>query len=245
MYRIVLAGAALLLASALRAEEPGDWARYGRYARQNAEAAGQRIEAVFMGNSITDFWIDNDPDFFLRNDFADRGISGQTTVEMLARFRRDVIDLHPKAVVILAGINDIAENNGPIALENVAGNIASMCDLALYHGIRVVLCSVLPCDRFSWRPGFEPAERVRELNAMLKRFAAERKIVYVDYHAAFDNGSGGLPEHFAPDGCHPNRYGYALMEPLVVEGINKALKTRGKKRYVSNVPELSMPEGAD
>ena len=171
----------------------------------------------------------------LRNGFVDRGISGQTTAEMLARFRRDVIDLNPKAVVILAGINDIAQNNGAIKLENVFGNIVSMCELAKFNGIRVVLCSVLPCDRFSWRPEIKPAAAVAELNTMLRQYAAEHKIPYVDYHAAFDNGSGGLDARFSQDGCHPTLYGYTLMEPMVVEGINKALRTK-QARYTTPTP---------
>lgn len=236
MKRIfLLAVLAAAVVAAARADEPRDWAQYGRYAAQNAALDGP-VEAVFMGNSITDHWMNHDPAFFERNGFVDRGISGQTTVEMLARFRRDVIDLHPKAVVILAGINDIAQNLGPIALENTFGNIVSMCELARCNGIRVVLCSVLPCDRFSWRPDLAPAQEVVRLNALLKCYAEQHRIVYVDYHTAFDNGRGGLDARFSHDGCHPTLYGYTLMEPLVTEGIDKALRTR-KKRYVTPVPE--------
>ncbi len=181
MKKIVLLSLALFSVAALRADGPVDWAQYGRYELQNA-VLDRPVEVVFMGNSITDSWIRVDPDFFERNGFLDRGISGQTTVHMLARFRSDVIDLKPQVVVILAGINDIARNNGPIELENVFGNIVSMCDLARYNGIKVVLCSLLPCDRFSWRPEMEPADEVRRLNTMLERYAAEQKIPYVDYH---------------------------------------------------------------
>ena len=138
-------------------------------------------------------------------------------------------------MVILAGINDIAQNNGAIKLENVFGNIVSMCELAKFNGIRVVLCSVLPCDRFSWRPEIKPAAAVAELNTMLRQYAAEHKIPYVDYHAAFDNGSGGLDARFSQDGCHPTLYGYTLMEPMVVEGINKALRTK-RARYTTPTP---------
>jgi len=235
MKKIFLLACILSAGAAVRAEQPRDWAQYGRYAAQNAEIDGA-VEAVFMGNSITDHWIGQDPDFFERNAFVDRGISGQTSVEMLARFRRDVIDLHPKAVVILAGINDIAQNMGPISLENTFGNIVSMCELARYHRIRVVLCSVLPCDRFSWRPEIAPAAEVVRLNEMLKRYAEQNRIVYVDYHTAFDNGQGGLDARFSHDGCHPTLYGYTLMEPLVTEGINQALHTK-KRYYVTPVPE--------
>ena len=137
MKKIVLLSLALFSVAALRAEGPADWAQYGRYELQNA-VLDRPVEVVFMGNSITDGWIRVDPDFFERNGFLDRGISGQTTVQMLARFRSDVIDLKPQVVVILAGINDIARNNGPIKLENVFGNIVSMCDLARYNGIKEI-----------------------------------------------------------------------------------------------------------
>ena len=207
MKKIVLLSLSVFAAFSLSAQQPRDWAQYGRYERQNAALAGEPVEVVFMGNSITDNWIGADPDFFARNGFVDRGISGQTTAEMLARFRRDVIDLNPKAVVILAGFN----------------------------GIRVVLCSVLPCDRFSWRPEIKPAAAVAELNTMLRQYAAEHKIPYVDYHAALDNGSGGLDARISRDGCHPTLYGYTLMEPMVVEGINKALRTK-QARYTTPIP---------
>ena len=235
MKKIVLFIVLSALFAGARAGEPRDWAQYGRYAAQNA-AVERPVEAVFMGNSITDNWAAHDSEFFVRNGFVGRGISGQTSIEMLARFRRDVIDLHPKAVVILAGINDIAQNLGPIALENTFGNIESMCELARCHGIRVVLCSVLPCDRLSWRPDIAPAAEVVRLNDMLKRYAERNRIAFVDYHAAFDNGKGGLDARFSHDGCHPTFYGYTLMEPLVTEGTNKALRTR-KKRYVTPVPQ--------
>ena len=234
MKKIVLLSLALFSVAALRAEGPADWAQYGRYELQNA-VLDRPVEVVFMGNSITDSWIRVDPDFFERNGFLDRGISGQTTVHMLAHFRSDVIDLKPQVVVILAGINDIARNNGPIELENVFGNIVSMCELAKFNGIRVVLCSVLPCDRFSWRPEIKPAAAVAELNTMLRQYAAEHKIPYVDYHAALDNGSGGLDARISRDGCHPTLYGYTLMEPMVVEGINKALRTK-QARYTTPIP---------
>ena len=235
MKKIVLLSLSVFAAFSLSAQQPRDWAQYGRYERQNAALAGEPVEVVFMGNSITDNWIGADPDFFARNGFVDRGISGQTTAEMLARFRRDVIDLNPKAVVILAGINDIAQNNGAIKLENVFGNIVSMCDLARYNGIKVVLCSLLPCDRFSWRPEMDPAEEVRRLNTMLERYAAEQKIPYVDYHRALDNGSGGMSEEFSQDGCHPVLSGYLRMESLVVEGINRALGVQ-KTWYITVLP---------
>ena len=179
-----------------------------------------------MGNSITDNWIGADPDFFARNGFVDRGISGQTTAEMLARFRRDVIDLNPKAVVILAGINDIAQNNGAIKLENVFGNIVSMCELAKFNGIRVVLCSVLPCDRFSWRPEIKPAAAVAELNTMLKRYAAEHKIPYVDYHTPMAAADGSMIAEYTYDGVHPTEAGYRVMERILPPVVERALSDK-------------------
>lgn len=235
MKKILLLVLLFAAAGNVRAERPRDWAQYGRYAARNAEVT-EPVEAVFMGNSITDLWIANDPDFFTRNGFLDRGISGQTTMQMLARFRQDVIDLHPEAVVILAGINDIAQNQGPISLENTFGNIVSMCELAQANRIRVVLCSLLPCDRCSWRPEVEPAPLVARLNEKLKAYAAQNKIAYVDFYAAFANANGGLDQRFSKDGCHPTLYGYMQMEPLVVEGINRALRTK-KARYVTPVPQ--------
>lgn len=199
-------------------------AQYERYA-----AANRRIdtppEAVFMGNSITDFWIANRPEFFARNGFVDRGISGQTTCEMLARFRPDVIELKPKAVVILAGINDIARNSGYIELQNAFGNIISMCELAKLHGIKVVLCSVTPCTHFWWCPEIRPAENIRLFNTLLRRYAEEHLIPYVDYYTALADDEGGIRKCYSDDECHPNAAGYAVMEPLVAEGIRRALRT--------------------
>lgn len=222
MKRIVLFSLALFASIPLFGQ-PSDWAQYGRYEKQNAALAGKPIEAVFMGNSIIDNWIAADPAFFEKNGFEDRGISGQTTSQMLARLRRDVLELRPRAMVLLAGINDIAQNNGPITIENSFGNIVSMCELATCHGIRVVLCSLLPCDRCSWRPEIRPAGKVVALNSLLKEYAAANGMVYVDYHAAFDNGRGGLPESFSSDGCHPTPEGYTRMEPMVVKAIAEAL----------------------
>lgn len=226
MKKIMLFFSLFCAATSLSAQENRDWAQYGRYERSNGELRGTYVKAVFIGNSITDNWATADPGFFADNNFVGRGISGQTTLEMLARFRRDVIDLSPEAVVILAGINDIAQNQGFISIENTFGNIVSMCELAMCNDICVVLCSVLPCDRFAWRPEIEPAEKVRALNALLRGYAAAQHLVYVDYHKALDNGKGGLDTRFSEDGCHPTLYGYSLMEPMVVEGVEQAIRGR-------------------
>jgi acetyl esterase/lipase/lysophospholipase L1-like esterase len=206
-----------------------DWANVNRYRPDNekvpAPAANEK-RVVYMGDSITDFWINNDPTFWSSNPYYDRGISGQTTTQMLVRFRDDVIDLKPSVVVILAGINDIAENNGPIKLEDVFGNLQSMALLAKAANIKVVLSSVLPAFDFPWRPGMEPAPKVMRLNAMLKDFAAKNNMVYLDYFSAMADERNGLPKNLSGDGVHPNLAGYKVMEPLAQKAITEALKKK-------------------
>ena len=145
-----------------------DWAKFSRYEAAN-DTVKVRPRAVFMGDSITDNWAKKDMDFFTSNNFVGRGISGQTTSHMLVRFRRDVVDLNPKYVVIMAGTNDIALNNGEISHENILGNIISMCEIAKANKIKPILCSVLPADRFRWRPQLTPAEDLVKLNKINKR----------------------------------------------------------------------------
>ena len=233
--------AALMLSAAACAQQNGkDWAKFGRYAQANRELK-TAPDVVFMGNSITENWYKFHPGFFEKNNFAGRGISGQTSSEMLVRFRADVIGLKPLAVVILCGINDIAGNNGPIKLENAMGNIVSMCELARVNGIEPVLCSVLPCNRFGWRPEFgDPTPQVLELNGMIKGYADENGIVYVDYFAAMADAANGLPASVSRDGCHPLPDGYCTMERVVTDNLKKvkALKAKNKTYYVS-------PEGTN
>jgi lysophospholipase L1-like esterase len=189
-------------------------------------AAGDN-RVVFMGDSITDNWkIEGTAGYFPGKPYINRGISGQTTPQMLVRFRQDVIALQPKVVVILAGINDIAGNTGPMTLEQTEDNLASMAELAVAHHIRVVLCSVLPAFDFPWRPGMVPAPKVLALNAWIKAYAAEKGHVYADYHAAMKDSRDGLPAALSQDGVHPLPAGYAVMAPLVEAGIEKALKSR-------------------
>lgn len=217
---IIIAIAGILIAAAASGQ-PRDWANFGRYSKQNDEIAGHKVNAVFMGNSITDNWARLDPEFFSSHGFVGRGISGQTTSEMLVRFRRDVLDLEPEAVAILAGINDIAQNNGYISLENTFGNIVSMCELAKAHRIKVIICSTLPCDRLSWRPEIKPAEQVKELNAMLKDYADRNRILFVDYWSVMANGNGGLDREISGDGCHPNIDGYEIMEKTFLDATRR------------------------
>lgn len=193
-----------------------DWAKFGRY-----EAANDTIKvkprAVFMGDSITDNWAKKDLDFFTSNNYVGRGISGQTTSHMLVRFRRDVVDLHPKYVVIMAGTNDVALNNGEISHENILGNIISMCEIAKANKIKPILCSVLPADRFRWRPQLTPAEDLVKLNKMIQEYAKSARIPYVDYHSVLKDENNALPEKHAADGVHPNLDCYKIMEEIIVK----------------------------
>jgi len=187
-------------------------------------AAGEN-RVVFMGDSITQGWKIEGPDgYFPGKPYINRGISGQTTPQMLVRFRQDVIDLKPKVVVILAGINDIAGNTGPMTLEQTEGNLASMAELATANHIRVVMCSIMPAYDFPWSPGLSPAPKVVAVNAWMKAYAAQNGYVYVDYHTPMKDERDGLPSTLSHDGVHPLPAGYALMTPLVEAGIAKALK---------------------
>ena len=212
----------IIMSSAIHAADNRDWAQFNRYAEANA-ALNSNPDVVFMGNSITDFWPGKSPEFWADNaGFVGRGISGQTTCEMLVRFRQDVINLHPRVVVILAGINDIARNNGKISLVNVLGNLKSMTELARAHGIKVALSSVVPCSRFPWRPEIKPAMLVKHLNGMIEQYVAglaSDEVVYVDYYTPMANAEGGLDADLADDGCHPTPKGYAIMERVVLEAL--------------------------
>ncbi len=202
-----------------------DFGGLARYKEANTMLAAPKAgeeRVVFMGDSITDGWkLDQS---FPGKPYINRGIGGQTTPQMLVRFRQDVIDLKPKVVVILAGINDVAGNTGPMTLEQTEGNIASMAELARANGIRVVLCSVLPAFDFPWAPGLAPAPKVLAVNEWLRKYAAEKGDVYVDYHSAMKDARDGLPPALSADGVHPLPAGYAIMAPLVEAGIEKALK---------------------
>ena len=212
--RIIIAAIAILFPVLCQAQ---DWAKFERYAQQNAQVT-VKPKVVFMGDSITEGWAKEDPAFFTDHNFIGRGISGQTTSHMLVRFRRDVIDLDPKYVVILAGTNDIARNNGDISLENALGNIISMCELARANKIKPIICSVLPCNYFFWRPEEKGQEKeIIKLNVLLKEYARSAQVPYVDYHSAMKDENDGLPKKYADDGCHPNRNGYELMEKIILE----------------------------
>ena len=203
-----------------------DWANLGRFEAANAQLGlpeGDEKRVVFMGNSITEGWLQDSTSFFYSKSYINRGISGQTTPQMLIRFRADVIDLKPSVVIILAGINDIAGNTGPSTIEMISNNLMSMVELAKANDIKVVLSSVLPAYDFSWRPGMEPALKVVELNRILKEYSDKAGIIYLDYFSAMVDERNGLKEELTYDGVHPNIAGYKVMEPLAKDAIEKAL----------------------
>ncbi len=205
-----------------------DWAGLRAFAQVNRNLTVEP-EVVFMGNSITEGWFNYHPDFFKKNNFACRGIGGQTSSEMLVRFRQDVIELRPRVVAILAGTNDIAMNNGYIALENTFQNIVSMCELAKFNGIKVLLCSVTPAAYFNWRPQVEPAKIIPKLNKMLREYAeATEGVEWVDYFTPMVGEDKAMRAEYSPEGSPPNGEGYKVMERIVVPAINKIQGTNKK-----------------
>ncbi|MEH6309052.1 SGNH/GDSL hydrolase family protein [Olivibacter sp. CPCC 100613] len=202
-----------------------DWAWLNRYEQDNKNLMpkGKQKRVVFIGNSITEGWLEKDPSFFTSSGYINRGIGGQTSPQLLVRFRQDVVDLKPDVVVILAGINDIAENTGPTKIENVAGNIMSMTEIARANNIQVIICAVLPALRFSWHPEINPVQSIRELNQVLKAFAKKEGYPFVDYYHAMLDERQGLKDKLSEDGVHPNLAGYKIMEPLVEKAIQKLL----------------------
>lgn len=200
--------------------QKNDWINHARFQQANAGIA-QRPSVVFMGNSITQGWVEKHPDFFSSNNYANRGISGQVTSQMLCRFRSDVINLHPKAVVILAGTNDIALNNGAIELEHVFQNIVSMAELARANKIKVVLCSVLPAKRYGWRKEVNPVEPIRKLNAMLEEYATKNKCIWIDFYTPMEVSEGTLNPAYTKDGVHPTAEGYDVMEKIIAPALKR------------------------
>ena len=213
----------------LLAQEDDDWASLERYQEANAkltpqESAENRV--IFYGNSITDSWASLFPEMFPGKHYLGRGISGQTTPQMLVRFPQDVIRLEPDVVVILAGTNDIAGNTGPSTQTMIEDNIVSMVDLALANSISVVLCSVLPVSDYPWKPGLNPGPKIVELNTWMRQLAQNEGLVYVDYHSEMVNDSLGLARELTYDGVHPNQAGYQVMARLVDPAIGNALDRR-------------------
>jgi len=206
-----------------------NWADLNHYRDANARLSRVRPTAsrvVFMGNSITESWGKFDPRYFAAQTRVNRGISGQTTPQMLLRFRADVIDLKPAVVLILAGTNDIAGNTGPLTLEETLANIKSMAELAQLHGIAVMLGSVLPAISFSWVPELQPAEQIEALNQMIKAYADQNGFGYLDYYSALVNNQKGLQDRYSLDGVHPNQAGYQVMEKLTEAALARLIPAK-------------------
>ena len=230
--RLYAVGLFLFIASTATAQTSdedrlhNDWPNLQRYGKANADvpppAAGEN-RVVFMGNSITEGWQPSFRGMFPGKPYINRGISGQTTPQMLVRFRPDVVALKPKVVVILAGTNDIAGNTGPSTLEMIENNLASMAEIAKANGIRVVMASVLPAYDYKWKPGLEPAPKIISLNAWMKDYAQKNGAVYLDYHSAMRDEKNGMRAELSGDGVHPNEAGYRLMAPLTDAAIKEAL----------------------
>ena len=204
-----------------------DWPNLARYRDQNAQLAAPasgEARVVFYGDSITDGWGRVQGTFFPGKPYINRGISGQTTPQMLVRFRQDVVALKPKVVVILAGTNDIAGNTGPSTPEMIQDNFKSMVEVARANDIRVVLASILPASDYPWKPGLDPGPKIVALNTWLKQYAASRHLVYLDYYSALVDGKLGMKAGLASDGVHPTRAGYDVMAPLAERAIADALR---------------------
>ena len=209
----------LLLLSFVSAQ---DWANLNKYREDNAKLAltfSGENRIVFMGNSITEGWKTFHPEFFLGKPYINRGISGQTTPQMLLRFRADVINLNPELVIILAGTNDIAGNTGPSSIEMIAHNIISMAELAIINDIKIILCSVLPVYDYTWKPGLNPVGKISTLNEIIRDYAQNNGITYLDYYSSMVDNRKGLIEPYTYDGVHPNKLGYTIMESLLETAI--------------------------
>lgn len=205
-----------------------DWGQIEKYAGANIEQNnnknnGKRV--VLLGNSITENWVSKHPDFFKKYGYIGRGISGQTSYQFLVRFREDVINLHPKVVVINAGTNDIAENTGPYFEDRTMGNIISMVELAKANKINVILTSVLPCSKMYWSGARDVAKKIESLNKRIAEYAKKNKIQYIDYYSPMVKGpERSLNPNYTEDGVHPNVDGYMVMEPLLVKAVQKYVK---------------------
>jgi lysophospholipase L1-like esterase len=223
MLGAVLLGLCLSHALAADAKEEVDWPNLAAYRAANATTglpSKGEMRVVFMGDSITEFWTKS----YWNQSHINRGISGQTTPQMLLRFRPDVIALKPRVVVILAGTNDVAGNTGPATNEMIVDNIASMAELARAHHIKVVLASVLPAAGFYWNADARPAPQIADLNQKIKAYARAQKMTYLDYYSAMVDERPGLKKEYSEDGVHPNEAGYKVMIALVDKAIAKAAK---------------------
>ena len=229
MYRLLMILAAMLMYASGVSAQKTDWAKFDRYAEANREVQADpdnKRRVVFYGNSITQFWASKRPAFFESNGFIGRGIAGQTTYQFLSRFREDVVNLHPRLVVINAATNDIAENSHPYDEQRTLGNIKSMVEIARANGIRVILTSTLPAAGFSWNKEIKHApEKIAALNRLIAEYARQEKIPYVDYHSQMlDEDGRRLSRMYTEDGVHPTVAGYEVMEALILPCVRKIVK---------------------
>lgn len=219
----------LLSGAFVKAQSAVDFANLARYKEENIALlnAKKKTDVIFMGNSITEGWVKEHSAFFSENNYTGRGISGQTTSQMLLRFQDDVVALKPKLVVINAGTNDIAQNTGAYDMDFTFNNIKAMADIARSNGIKVIIASVLPAAAFPWRKEItDVPQKVDALNNRLKKYAASNKILFADYNTAMRNEKGGMREGLSKDGIHPILTGYTVMEPIIKKAIHTEL---GKK----------------
>lgn len=216
--RHILFSIAVIFAALPLSAQNADWARFGTYAEANSSVT-VKPKAVLLGDSITEGWARQDPDFFTKNNFLGRGISGQTTSQILVRMRPDVVNLHPKYVVILCGINDIALNDGhAVDVEAAVGSIKSMCDIARANKIKPILCSLLPSYKFHWRPSVTDCyEKVLQFNELLKSYAKEQHLKYVDYFTLLSGEDGKIRPEYSKDTVHPTLEGFKAMEGYLLE----------------------------
>lgn len=214
----ILFSIAVIFAALPLSAQNADWARFGTYAEANSSVT-VKPKAVLLGDSITEGWARQDPDFFTKNNFLGRGISGQTTSQILVRMRPDVVNLHPKYVVILCGINDIALNDGhAVDVEAAVGSIKSMCGIARANKIKPILCSLLPSYKFHWRPSVTDCyEKVLQFNELLKSYAKEQHLKYVDYFTLLSGEDGKIRPEYSKDTVHPTLEGFKAMEGYLLE----------------------------
>ena len=208
-------------------EKVNTWANFEQFKNENdklSKLKNGEERVVFLGNSITIGWQETHPEFFENKTYVNRGISGQTTPQMLVRFYADVIDIQATTVVILAGTNDIAGNTGPMSIDMILNNIKSMTDIALANNVKVILCSVLPAYDYPWSPNKNPNIKIPKLNSKIKKYAIETGVHYLDYFKALDNGNNGIDKEFSYDGVHLTLEGYKVLEPLVENALKKAKK---------------------